>query len=57
MADWVATCPMKEWDDWLAEGDLAGTPETGTEYFWKTRAFMASCGRARRGSKRGGDRS
>ena len=32
---------MKEWDEWLAEGDCAGEPATGQEYEWQTRSRMA----------------
>jgi hypothetical protein len=33
--DVVVTCPKKEWDLWLHEGDLPGDPVTGQEYyFW-----------------------
>ncbi len=36
MTDLVVTVPQGFWDEWLAEGDCAGTPETGTEYVWHT---------------------
>jgi hypothetical protein len=34
--DLVGTCPKDFWDEWLAEGDAAGEPETGTEWGWYT---------------------
>lgn len=34
--DLVATCPKGFWSEWLAEGDCAGTAETGEEYGWYT---------------------
>ncbi len=37
MVDLVGTCPMGDWDEWLAEGDAAGEPETGREYEWWTK--------------------
>ena len=40
--DLVGTCPMHEWNEWLAEGDCAGTPETGTDHYWRTRSPMAA---------------
>ena len=40
--DLVGTCPMKEWEEWIAEGDAAGTPETGVEYSWYTRDRQAA---------------
>lgn len=38
MVDLVGTCPMDFWDEWIAEGDAAGDPETGEEWGWYTRA-------------------
>lgn len=32
MGDLVVTVPKTEWSNWLAEGDWAGYPATGTEY-------------------------
>ena len=34
MTDLVGTCPMGSWEEWIAEGDAAGDPETGQEYEW-----------------------
>lgn len=31
----VGTCPKDFWEEWIAEGDAAGDPETGEE--WETR--------------------
>jgi hypothetical protein len=36
MADLVGTCPKGFWPEWIAEGDPAGTPESGTEWGWWT---------------------
>ena len=36
MADLVATCPKDFWEEWIAEGDAAGEPESGEEYGWFT---------------------
>ena len=33
---------MREWDEWLAEGDQAGAPETGREYHWTTGSRLAA---------------
>lgn len=32
MPDLVVTVPKRLWLDWIAEGDAAGEPETGTEW-------------------------
>ena len=32
MSDLVVTCPKYFWADWIAEGDPAGTPESGQEW-------------------------
>lgn len=46
MSDLVVTVPMGLWADWLAEGDLPGTPPTGEEWaYW--------CGTARPPIERG----
>ena len=29
---------MTEWEEWLEEGDCAGTPNTGDQYWWYTRS-------------------
>lgn len=42
MGDLVATCPKDFWDEWIAEGDAAGAPETGTEWGWFTRHRLIS---------------
>lgn len=34
MVDLVVTCPKGFWFDWIAEGDPAGTPESGQEWGW-----------------------
>ena len=36
MVDLVGTCPKDFWDEWIAEGDAAGEPETGEEWGWWT---------------------
>ena len=36
MADLVATCPKDFFEEWIAEGDAAGEPETGEEWGWYT---------------------
>lgn len=36
MADLVGTCPKDFWEEWIAEGDAAGTPESGEEWGWYT---------------------
>lgn len=42
MVDLVGTCPKDFWEEWIAEGDAAGTPETGTEWGWYTRHHRIS---------------
>ena len=37
MVDLVGTCPQGFWEEWIAEGDAAGDPETGIEWGWYTR--------------------
>lgn len=37
MVDLVGTCPQDFWEEWIAEGDAAGEPETGEEWAWFTR--------------------
>ena len=37
MVDLVGTCLLDFWQEWIAEGDAAGDPETGMEYGWHTR--------------------
>ena len=34
MSDLVVTCPKGFWWEWIAEGDAAGDPPTGTEWGW-----------------------
>ena len=34
--DLVGTCPKGFWREWIAEGDAAGEPDSGTEYGWYT---------------------
>ena len=41
MVDLVGTCPKDFWLEWIAEGDPAGTPETGEEWGWYTRHSFA----------------
>ena len=36
MTDLVGTCPKDFWEEWIAEGDAAGDPETGEEWGWWT---------------------
>ena len=36
MPDLVGTCPKDFWEEWIAEGDAAGAPETGEEWGWYT---------------------
>lgn len=36
MTDLVGTCPKDFWEEWIAEGDAAGDPETGEEWGWYT---------------------
>jgi hypothetical protein len=40
MSDLVGTCPKDFWQEWIAEGDAAGDPESGQEYGWWTRHSM-----------------
>lgn len=42
MTDLVGTCPKDFWAEWIAEGDAAGEPETGEEWRWYTRHYLAS---------------
>jgi hypothetical protein len=42
MADLVGTCPKTFWEEWIAEGDAAGDPETGEEWGWYTAHHLAS---------------
>ncbi|HCX68566.1 hypothetical protein [Parvibaculum sp.] len=37
MVDLVGTCPKDFWKEWIAEGDIAGTPESGQTWGWYTR--------------------
>ena len=36
MTDLVGTCPKDFWLEWIAEGDLAGEPESGEVWGWWT---------------------
>jgi hypothetical protein len=38
MADLVGTCPKGFWNEWIAEGDAAGSPESGEEWGWFTQS-------------------
>jgi hypothetical protein len=49
MTDLVGTCPKTFWEEWIAEGDPAGTPWSGEEWGWYTRHSLA-------GGARPGDR-
>jgi len=40
--DLVGTCPKDFWREWLAEGDMAGTPYTGEEWGWYTNHSLAA---------------
>jgi hypothetical protein len=42
MADLVGTCPKDFWEEWIAEGDAAGDPETGEEWGWYTSHRLAA---------------
>lgn len=42
MVDLVGTCPKWFWEEWIAEGDAAGEPETGEEWGWYTRHSFRS---------------
>jgi len=42
MPDLVGTCPKDFWEEWIAEGDAAGQPETGQEWSWYTGHRLAS---------------
>lgn len=37
MVDLVGTCPKDFWQEWIEEGDPAGSPESGEEWGWHTR--------------------
>lgn len=37
MADLVGTCPKDFWEEWIAEGDAVGEPETGEDWHWYTK--------------------
>lgn len=41
MVDLVGTCPKDFWEEWIAEGDAAGAPETGEEWGWWTKDRLA----------------
>ncbi|MFN3627631.1 MAG: hypothetical protein ACK4S3_07100 [Parvibaculum sp.] len=36
MVDLVGTCPKDFWEEWIAEGDAAGSPESGETWGWYT---------------------
>lgn len=42
MVDLVGTCPKDFWQEWIAEGDAAGEPETGETWGWYTRHSRAA---------------
>lgn len=39
--DLVGTCPKNFWQQWVDEGDCAGTEESGEEWSWWTRSLSA----------------
>lgn len=41
MTDLVGTCPMDFWNEWIAEGDPVGSPESGEEWGWYTTHWRA----------------
>src|SRR3990167_7728568 len=41
MVDLVGTCPKDFWEEWIAEGDAAGEPESGEEWGWWTKHSLA----------------
>lgn len=41
MVDLVGTCPKDFWHEWIAEGDPAGSLESGEEWGWYTRHSFA----------------
>jgi len=41
MPDLVGTCPKDFWEEWIAEGDAVGEPETGEEWSWYTKHSLA----------------
>ncbi len=43
MTDLVGTCPKSFWEEWIAEGDAAGDPETGVEWGWFTNHSLIRC--------------
>lgn len=42
MPDLVGTCPKDFWHEWIAEGDPAGSPESGEEWGWWTKHSLAA---------------
>lgn len=36
MTDLVGTCPKSFWEEWIAEGDPAGSLQSGEEWGWYT---------------------
>jgi len=42
MVDLVGTCPKGFWEEWIAEGDADGDPETGEEWGWFTEHSFSS---------------
>lgn len=41
MTDLVGTCPKGFWEEWIAEGDPAGTQWSGEEWGWWTKHSYA----------------
>lgn len=42
MPDLVGTCPKGSWQEWIEEGDPAGTPASGEEWGWWTKHSLAA---------------
>ena len=40
MSDLVGTCPKDFWEEWIAEGDAAGEPNSGQEWGWYTNSAI-----------------
>lgn len=48
MSDIVVTVPKREWENWLMEGDLAGDPESGKEYYFNLGGSLPRIARGER---------
>ena len=42
MTDLVGTCPKDFWNEWIEEGDPAGSPYSGEEWGWYTKDRLAT---------------